>query len=142
MSFVWVVAAGGIGSWLFGYATGANDVGNAFGRYIHMGVKEVEREGLLRHTYVVVSWGSGVMMTTSLSLSSLFLPPSHTGTAVGAKTLTMLQAVIIAGIFEFTGAIVLGRVSTATIAGTHVYIDRGGGVGAAIVGSLLFEALD
>jgi len=39
------------------------------------------------------------------------------GTSVGAKTLTMAQAVLIAGIFEFVGAIVLGRVSTATIAG-------------------------
>lgn len=36
---------------------------------------------------------------------------------MGAKTLTMLQAVLIAGIFEFVGAVVLGRVSTSTIAG-------------------------
>lgn len=39
------------------------------------------------------------------------------GTSVGSKTLTMRQAVVIAFIFEFTGAIVLGRVSTNTIAG-------------------------
>lgn len=30
-AFLWVVVVGGVGSWLFGYATGANDVGNAFG---------------------------------------------------------------------------------------------------------------
>jgi sodium-dependent phosphate transporter len=39
------------------------------------------------------------------------------GTSVGAKTLTMRQAVLIAFVFEFVGAIVLGRVSTNTIAG-------------------------
>jgi sodium-dependent phosphate transporter len=39
------------------------------------------------------------------------------GTSVGAKTLNLKQAVFLAVIFEFTGAIVLGRVSAETIAG-------------------------
>jgi sodium-dependent phosphate transporter len=39
------------------------------------------------------------------------------GTSVGARTLTVGQACVIAGIFEFVGAFVLGRVSTSTIAG-------------------------
>jgi len=39
------------------------------------------------------------------------------GTSVGAKTLTLRQAVLVAAVFEFVGAMVLGRVSTATIAG-------------------------
>jgi solute carrier family 20 (sodium-dependent phosphate transporter) len=39
------------------------------------------------------------------------------GTSVGAKTLTLKQAVLLAVVFEFTGAIVLGRVSAETIAG-------------------------
>lgn len=39
------------------------------------------------------------------------------GTSVGSRTLSMKQAVVIAIIFEFTGALVLGRVITETIAG-------------------------
>ena len=41
----------------------------------------------------------------------------RSGTSVGAKTLSLKSAVIIAIIFEFTGALVLGRVSQETIAG-------------------------
>lgn len=39
------------------------------------------------------------------------------GTSVGSGALTLKQAILIAAIFEFTGAMVLGRVSTSTIAG-------------------------
>ena len=39
------------------------------------------------------------------------------GTSIGSKTLTLKQAVILASIFEFTGALALGRVSIETIAG-------------------------
>ncbi|KAG0608617.1 hypothetical protein M758_8G119600 [Ceratodon purpureus] len=39
------------------------------------------------------------------------------GTSVGSKTLTLRQALLIAAVFEFTGALLLGRVSTNTIAG-------------------------
>ena len=41
----------------------------------------------------------------------------RSGTSVGAKTLSLKSAVVIAIIFEFTGALVLGRVSQETIAG-------------------------
>ncbi len=37
--------------------------------------------------------------------------------SVGSKSLSMKQAILLASIFEFTGALVLGRVSTSTIAG-------------------------
>jgi len=67
--YLWIFVIGSLGAFGFGWGTGANDVGNAF------------------------------------------------GTSVGAKTLTMKQAVILASIFEFTGALVLGRVSIDTIAG-------------------------
>lgn len=39
------------------------------------------------------------------------------GTSVGSGALTIKQAILIAAIFEFTGALILGRVSTNTIAG-------------------------
>ncbi|TFJ83483.1 hypothetical protein NSK_005215 [Nannochloropsis salina CCMP1776] len=68
--FAWIVVYGALGAFGFGWGTGANDVGNAF------------------------------------------------GTSVGAKTLTMIQACAIAAVFEFGGAMVLGRVSTQTIAGS------------------------
>ncbi|KAG6552745.1 hypothetical protein Mapa_005693 [Marchantia paleacea] len=45
------------------------------------------------------------------------------GTSVGSKTLTLRQAVIIASIFEFAGALLLGRVSTNTIASGIANID-------------------
>ncbi|KAL2629279.1 hypothetical protein R1flu_013965 [Riccia fluitans] len=41
------------------------------------------------------------------------------GTSVGSKTLTLRQAVVIASIFEFAGALLLGRTSTNTIA-SHI----------------------
>lgn len=38
-------------------------------------------------------------------------------TSIGSKTLKMWQAILLAIVFEFTGAIVLGRVSTSTLQG-------------------------
>jgi sodium-dependent phosphate transporter len=68
-SYLWIVVTGAIGAFGFGWATGSNDVGNAF------------------------------------------------GTSVGSGALTMKQAIGIAAVFEFAGAVALGRVSTNTIAG-------------------------
>eukprot|EP00775_Hariotina_reticulata_P012767 gene12767-12895_t len=67
--YLWLVIMGAFAAAGFGWATGANDVANAF------------------------------------------------GTSVGAKTITLRQAVLIAAIFEFGGAMLLGRVVTNTIAG-------------------------
>jgi sodium-dependent phosphate transporter len=67
--YSWLVVVGSFAAFAFGWATGSNDVANAF------------------------------------------------GTSVGAKTLTLKQAVLIAAIFEFVGALVLGRVTANTIAG-------------------------
>jgi solute carrier family 20 (sodium-dependent phosphate transporter) len=66
--YTWFIVVGALAAFAFGFATGSNDVANAF------------------------------------------------ATSVGSKTLTMRQAVIIAAIFEFVGALVLGRVSTSVIA--------------------------
>ncbi|GAQ87816.1 sodium phosphate symporter [Klebsormidium nitens] len=67
--YLWMVVVGAFVAFGFGWATGSNDVANAF------------------------------------------------GTSVGAKTLSLRQAVVIAAIFEAGGALLLGRVSTNTIAG-------------------------
>jgi len=67
--FLWLVITGSLSAFMYGFATGSNDMGNAF------------------------------------------------GTSVGSKTLTLRQAVVIASIFEFTGALLLGRVTSNVIAG-------------------------
>jgi sodium-dependent phosphate transporter len=66
--YTWFIVVGAFAAFAFGFATGANDVANAF------------------------------------------------ATSVGSKALTMKQAVLIAIVFEFVGAMVLGRVSTNVIA--------------------------
>jgi solute carrier family 20 (sodium-dependent phosphate transporter) len=66
--YTWFIVVGSLAAFAFGFATGSNDVANAF------------------------------------------------ATSVGSKTLTMRQAVIIAAVFEFVGALLLGRVSTSVIA--------------------------
>ena len=66
--YEWFLVIGAFAAFAFGFATGSNDVANAF------------------------------------------------ATSVGSRTLTMRQAVVIAIIFEFTGAMVLSRVSTSVIA--------------------------
>jgi solute carrier family 20 (sodium-dependent phosphate transporter) len=66
--YTWFIVVGAFAAFAFGFATGSNDVANAF------------------------------------------------ATSVGSKTLTMRQAVLIAAVFEFVGALVLGRVSTSVIA--------------------------
>lgn len=67
--YQWFVVVGSFFAFMYGFGTGANDVGNAF------------------------------------------------STSIGSKTLKMWQAILIAIAFEFTGALVLGRVSTSTLQG-------------------------
>ena len=45
------------------------------------------------------------------------------GTTVGAKTISLKQACLIAAVFEFTGAMTLGRVVTKTISGEIASLD-------------------
>mmetsp|Transcript_15258 Transcript_15258/g.15398 ORF Transcript_15258/g.15398 Transcript_15258/m.15398 type:complete len:520 (+) Transcript_15258:46-1605(+) len=64
--------------------------------------------------YIVVlsafgAWGFG-FGTGANDVANAF------GTSIGSGALTNRQAVMIAAVFEFTGALVLGRVSTSTIA--------------------------
>lgn len=67
--YQWFVVVGSFFAFIYGFGTGANDLGNSV------------------------------------------------STSVGSKTLKMWQAIVIAIAFEFTGALVLGRVSTNTLQG-------------------------
>jgi solute carrier family 20 (sodium-dependent phosphate transporter) len=68
-----------------------------------------------RYTWIMVTGAFGAFAygwgTGSNDVANAF------GTSVGAKTLTLKQAVIMAALFNFTGALVLGRTSAETIAG-------------------------
>lgn len=68
-----------------------------------------------RYVWILVTGAIGAFLfgwgTGSNDVANAF------GTSVGAKTLTLKQAIFLAIAFEFTGALVLGRVTADTIAG-------------------------
>jgi sodium-dependent phosphate transporter len=98
--YSWLVIVGALAGFVSGFGNGSNDLANAVSAWSNL-LSQLADE---------------IDSLMSIDLLPLVLCMQF-GTSVGSKTLTLKQAVLIAAVWEFAGAMLLGRVNTSTIQG-------------------------
>jgi sodium-dependent phosphate transporter len=101
--YQYILVVGAFAAFLFGWGTGSNDVANAFGTSVGSGA-------------LTLNQAIGIVSISSIQLSLSYLLKTFSSRFSNLLWNLILYWILKAAIFEFLGAMVLGRVSTSVIA--------------------------